>query len=304
MISTLTQSSPPSSYVLDSVPQYTTTLEELNTDSLPSIATAIKNLTVRHNQELQESLEPLIPRVGNCIKRSFRDFYIREATTIFEFLEKPVAGHPTVVQAYSILKRFGKGEYTGNRNKLRDLVLDVSANTLLQEIQGSLENTTGLNPFAHWTHQTRAIVEQWRQATLDYSTAEKLLQERINVFDDIYKCVQLFLKLPTGDGYDSVADSTEIYLKNMFETHAIEKHYLDLIRALKKIVILTDALSTIRQMVNASTEPLCTVCFHDPVSFACVPCGHTFCGGCGGRQVITCYVCRAVIKDKIKIYFS
>lgn len=308
MISTLTHSratnSPPSSYVLDSVPHYSTTIEELHTESLPSVATAIKNLTARHNQELQESLEPLVPRVGNCIKRSFRDFYIREATTIFEFLEKPVAGHPTIVQAYSILKRFGKGEYTGNRNKLRDLVLDVSANSILQEIQGSLENTTGMTPFTHWTQQTRTIVEQWRQATTDYSAAEKLLQERINIFEDIYKRVQLFLKLPPGEGYESMAQSTETYLKNMFETHEIEKDYLDLIHALKKIVILTEALSTIRQMVNASTEPLCTVCFHDPVNFVCVPCGHTFCGGCGGRQITTCYICRVPVKDRVKIYFS
>ena len=304
MISTLTQSNTPPSYVLDSVPHYSTTIEELNTESIPSVATAIKNLIVRHNQELQETIEAQVPRVGNCIKRSFRDFYIREATTIFDFLEKPVAGHPTIVQAYSILKRFGKGEYTGNKNKLRDLVLDVNSTEILQSIHMSLENTIATNPFTHWTQQTRTIVEQWRQATAEYSAAEKHLQEHINVFDDIYKRVQIFLRLPPGEGYESMAISTEVYLHSMFEHHAIEKDYLELIKALKKIIILTDALSTIRQMVNASTEPLCSVCFQDPVSFACIPCGHTFCGGCGGRQVTTCYVCRGVIKEKIKIYFS
>ena len=44
----------------------------------------------------------------------------------------------------------------------------------------------------------------------------------------------------------------------------------------EKIVVLTDAMATVRQLLNVSTEPMCSICFEDLVSLVSVPCGHTF----------------------------
>ena len=98
--------------------------------------------------------------------------------------------------------------------------------------------------------------------------------------------------------------ASEVYLKNIFEENTIEQAYVETIQALKKITILTDSMYTIRQMVNASTEPLCAVCFQEPVRLVSIPCGHTFCVSCGSKQLTTCYICRIPVKDRIKIYFS
>jgi len=279
-------------------------IEDINKETLPSISTAIKNLTIRHAQEIRETTEPAQPRIGQNVKKAFRDFFIRESTTIFEFLERPITDAQTVGQAYQILKRFGKGEYTGNKNKLRDLILDVSSNEIYYSIQSSLQTCTQDNTLLQWIQQTRIIIDQWRKATIEYSDAERKLQEHCVIFDDIYKRTQTLLQLPISDGYEDMIESTQKYLKHTFEKHSIEQDYNKLIEALKKITILTDMFSTIRQMVNSSSEPLCSICIQNIVGFVSIPCGHTFCESCSNRQTMTCYICRVSVRERIKIYFS
>ena len=299
------QGTPPPSYVLDSISQsqIPTLQDESTIESLPSVTTAIRNLTTRHTQEVRDSIEPTHPRMGQNIKKIFRDFYIREATTIFEFLDKPIGDSKNLSQACQILKRFGKGEYNGNRNKIRDLILDVGSNEILKDINLSLQESSQTT-LSQWIQQTRTIIEQWKKATIEYSMIEKKLSDHCSAFDEIYKRIQLLLQLPPTEGYEQLLGSSETYLKHIFESHAIEGDYLDLVDVIKKIAVLTDAFSSIRQLVNASAEPMCSICITNIVSLVSVPCGHTFCSSCSGRQSMACYICRVPVKDRIKIYFS
>ena len=299
-ISPLLNSQVPSTYILDSIEPMTI---RDDSENIPSASGAVKNLIVRHTQEIREGIESIVPRVGNSARKAFREFFIKEATTIFDFLDKPFADNKVLYQSYNILKKFGKGEYIGNKNKLRDLVLDIDCSECLNEIQNHLKISSE-NPFTEWIQNTRSILEQWKKATTEYSASEKLLQEKMHIFDEITKRVQTIIHLPPSEGYDGLINATEIYLKSVFEENKIEEEYNQIIKHLKKIVILTDSMATIRQMINVSTEPLCSICFNDVVSIVSVPCGHTFCTCCGGKQITNCYICRIPVKDRIKIYFS
>ncbi len=288
-------------FSLDQPPQ-----EEPQEQGLPSAATALKNLLTRHGQEIREATDTL-PKVGqHSAKKAFREFYLRESAHIFEFLDRPLLPTQTLTQSQQLLKRFGKGEYTGNKNKYRDLVLDCSCNEVMTQIQDAITAITSPEklPFSNWVRQTRAILEQWRQACQEYSTAEQKLKQEMSIFDEVHKKATLLLQLPQTEGYEQLATATEGYVKHLFEEHEIESTYQECITALKKITILSDALGSIRQMVNASTEPLCPICFKDAVSVACVPCGHTLCTGCSQKQTTTCFVCRSVMSTRIKIFFS
>lgn len=303
---TFTLEPPPSSLLSAHI---STIIEEGHQEQgIPSIGNAVKNLSIRHGQELRDSVDILVPRVGQqqSTKKAFREFYVREAAHVFDFLEKPIASSQVLTQAMLILKRFGRGDYMANKHKMRDLVLDISCNTVYDALQEKFQGATtqGLSPFQTWVSQTRILLEQWRTATAEFADAEKSLIQQIQVFDEIHKKVQLFLQLPHTEGYEAVCSSMEGYLKSAFDDHKIEEGYTKLIESLKKIVILTDALSSIRQVVNASTEPLCSVCFNEPVALASVPCGHTFCGQCGTKQLTNCYICRTPITNRMKIFFS
>jgi hypothetical protein len=271
-------------------------------EQLPSVSGAVKNLIARHTQELRESVEPL-PRIGNSVRKAFREFFVKEATTIFDFLDKPLGENKALSQSYQILKRFGRGEYIGNKNKLRDLILNIDCSETIQEIQTLLQGSSE-TPFNEWVMNTRTILEQWKKATADFSVAEKQLQERLQVFDDLSKRVQTIILLPPSEGYEGLTKATEVYLKAVFEENKIEAIYNEIIKHLKKIVVLTDAMATVRQLLNVSTEPMCSICFEDLVSLVSVPCGHTFCATCGGKQVTNCYICRIPVRERVKIYFS
>ena len=281
-------------------PPYNLDTEEL--EQLPSVSGAVKNLIARHTQELRESVEPF-PRIGNSVRKAFREFFIKEATTIFDFLDKPLGENKALSQSYLILKKFGRGEYIGNKNKLRDLVLNIDCSETLQEIQTLLKSSSE-TPFNEWVMNTRTILEQWKKATADFSVAEKQLQERLQVFDELTKRIQTIIVLPPSEGYEGLTKATEVYLKAVFEENKIETIYNEIIKHLKKIVVLTDAMATIRQLLNVSTEPMCSICFEDLVSIVSVPCGHTFCVTCGGKQVNNCYICRVPVRERVKIYFS
>ena len=292
-----------SSYNLDSIEPLFIRDEQ---EQLPSISSATKNLLIRHTQELRENIDPLIPRVGNSGRKAFREFFMKEAVTIFDFLDKPFGDNKVLFQSHNILKKFGKGDYTGNKNKLRDLILDIDCSESLQEIQQQLRicQVNSETPFTEWVQNTRTIIDQWKKATSDFSLAEAQLQIKMTLFDDITKRVQTVMHLPSSEGYEELLRATEVYLKNIFEDNNIEEIYNDTIKHLKKIVILTDAMAIIRQIVNVSTEPLCSICFQEVVSLVSIPCGHTFCISCGGKQLTNCYICRIPVKDRVKIYFS
>ena len=297
-------------FILDDQTHFSTIQEEQQKEdshTLPSVATAVRNLTARHTHDIRETVQETVPRVGQqySVKKAFREFYIKESAYVFEFLDRPLLANQPLFQSQQIVKRFGKGEYNGNRNKYRDLVLDCSCTEIVAEIQQAIQTAEKVSdPFGSWVSQTRILLDLWRQAMTEYSAAEAKLKIHLGIFDDIYKRVSTLLQLPNGENYEPLVKATEDYLRSVFQEHSIEAEYVETIRALKKIVILTDVLGAIRQMVNANTEPLCSVCIHEPVSLATIPCGHTFCSGCGARQLTTCYICRTPITNRQKIYFS
>ena len=45
----------------------------------------------------------------------------------------------------------------------------------------------------------------------------------------------------------------------------------------------------------------CSICLDNIISNCCIPCGHTYCTGCINKTN-NCYICRTIIKNKIKIY--
>ena len=45
----------------------------------------------------------------------------------------------------------------------------------------------------------------------------------------------------------------------------------------------------------------CSICFNNTISHCCNPCGHTYCNDCIDKTN-NCYICRAIIHNKIKLY--
>jgi len=46
----------------------------------------------------------------------------------------------------------------------------------------------------------------------------------------------------------------------------------------------------------------CSICLDKSILYCCIPCGHTYCYDCINKTN-NCYICRAIISNKIKLYF-
>ena len=286
-----------------------------HTEQLPSASLVVQNLLTRVNHEIKENVDTVLPRLNGIhqMKRTFRDIFIKETTHVFDFLDKPIGKNTTLVKATEIMKRFGRSDFNIKKSGLRDLCIHIDCHDVLDSLQISLQ-ILGQNsdPLAQWVLQTRQILEQWRLATNQLTTAEKQLEFHCTIFDNILTKAKTVLDLPS-DIYETSVESspykklliaTEEYIQKMFHDNNIEESFHEYCRILKKVTLLTDAMNTIRTWVNVSNEPLCSICITEPISVAYVPCGHTFCKGCGQRQSLSCHVCRTPIREKQKLYFS
>jgi hypothetical protein len=181
--------------------------------------------------------------------------------------------------------------------------LDLSCNAVFDELQNEFYLNTPAT-FQTWIQQTKLFIDRWKLAVTEFQGAESRLEAHLTVFQDVQKRVQMILSLPLGDGYDSLLASMETYLKGQFEEHRLEPAYQAYLLSLKKLVLLSDAMAAIRAIVNVPLEPLCPICFHEPISLAYEPCGHTICSICSGRQGSTCAICRCSVRDRLRLYFS
>jgi hypothetical protein len=272
------------------------------TEHISNPSTIMRNLLMFQTQDIREAAKLTVPRVSatQTIKKTFREFYQKETQGIFQFLDAPLA--PTIQRSREILKRFGRADYSSQRVKTRDLLLDVNITDAVDSLSPIFAKPS--QDLAGWITHTRGLIDSWRHATSDLATAEAKLSGHLALFSDIHAKVKAILTLPEGEGYSEFTKAAEDYIRNTFHIHKLEAVYHEYLQSLKKVCVLVDALAAVRAIVNTPSEPLCSVCFVEPVALASVPCGHTFCSTCGSRQSITCYICRAPVEDRLKIYFS
>jgi hypothetical protein len=275
--------------------------EPISEPNLPSVATVTRNLLQKHCAELKDTQDP-IPRVQqiNTLRKSFRDFYTKEQTHLFSFLDAPVQGNELLSTAQQIVKRFGRADYNGNRAKVRDLCLDLSCNEAVDAVQEMSKDVS----LRLWVDQTKSLFETWRLALSQLLAAETKMEQTLKTFHEMHKRVGTLLQLPPNSAYDAMVTSTEAYLKQIFEEAKLEDTYKEYILSLKKLIVLSDVMHVFKMAANTTNEPVCSVCMNEPVGLALVPCGHTFCQTCGQKQMISCYVCRTPTKDRQKIFFS
>lgn len=230
----------------------------------------------------------------------------------FDFLNVPLEKEPYTV-AEKIVRRFGHTDYHPGRVKVKDLAMDTDIQQTLATINAHLSapetaSSVSTSLLGQWTTQTRRLHELWRAAAQTLLDAEKTLKASCDAFNDAYKKANCLLELPASrhsqESYESLLKAAESYIDTLFQETSIEQTFRTYCEALKQVVVLSDAMSATRVWLNSPTEPMCIVCMTEPVTTALVPCGHTFCGPCGQKQGISCFLCRVAIKDKLKVFFS
>lgn len=141
------------------------------------------------------------------------------------------------------------------------------------------------------TDTFRRLMEAEDQAITHIATIQSLenhrtkLRDLYNLLDDPElekQCTELF---------------SRAYKKRLSQADT-RKCFLDYFRLVRQHLTNIQDMSALNTLTDA---PLCPLCFTNPIEYATIPCGHTFCAACIVR-CDKCGVCRSEISTQQKIY--
>jgi hypothetical protein len=271
------------------------------TGSFTPYSQLVNNVLQRHLAEVKDKSGN--PSASSNWKRRFRDFMTSRNEDIVTFLKKPLASGTPLSRAEAFLQKFGRNDFNPTHASLQTTFLDASGVSLLPQIEEELKAVGPSSP-RQIHEQVRFLYDKYREAGDDCLKQENALKLRLDTLDKTYQKIISFCELPVNDDSEQLAASVEVYLKKIMKDNTIEEQYAATVAAYRRFACLKEMIQFLRFTELQDKEPLCSICLNEPVSFALSPCGHTLCATCVKRQVSTCYMCRAHIRDRIKLYFG
>lgn len=238
-------------------------------------------------------------------KKKLRHFINSKNTELLDFLKVDVPSHPVMGPVEVLLRRFGNPRVTSSHPSVRDFVFDISGADYIAELNASLEEVRGSETGikAHLLC-TQYLYDQYKNAGEAIIRQQTALKNKLDKLDNIQKGLLGVFAIDPNTKYEPLMQATEEYLKMVFEDNRIADDYSELIEAYRKFIALKDVVHMLRASNSSENEPLCCICLTNTVTYVLSPCGHTFCEGCVRRQSNQCPICRATMRDRIRMYFS
>ncbi|NBV78068.1 RING-HC finger protein [bacterium] len=267
--------------------------------------TAVNSMLHKHTDEIKGRSAALLNMPSGWKKR-LRDFLSIKNNELLDFMKLSVPSHNVLGPGDVLLRRFGNPQVAPNHASVRDLIMDISGavETTLQELNEQLDHFKEEGNLTNYANQTRVIFDNYREAGEEILKQQNLLRTKLDKLDRVQARISGLLEIDSNETYGALMESVENYLKKIYEDYKIEEDYMNLIKAYRRFAALRDVVTMSRSIVSYESEPLCSICLAETVSFVITPCGHTICQTCMRRQTNQCFFCRGPIRDKIKMYFT
>lgn len=272
------------------------------TGTLIPYSQLVNNVFQRQVTEIKEKTINPSPAANNW-RRRFREFMNTKNEDIVNFLKKPVGSHSALSRADTFVQKFGRSDFLATHPSLQTTFLDISGVSYMAKIEEELKAIGPSSP-KEILDQVRWLYDMYRLAGEECIKHENNLKLRLDILDKTYQKVISFCELPVNEDSEKLAASVETFVKRIMEEHKIEEEYIKAVEAYRRFAALREMILFLRFTELTEKEPLCSICLTESVTFALVPCGHTLCGTCMKRQVHSCYMCRAAIRDRVKLYFG
>ncbi len=279
-------------------------LDQTATGSATPYTTVVANTLYRHLGEIREQNQP--PQtVATSWKKKLRDFITTKNEDLLSFMSRRLPESSSLYRVASFMKKYIRTESVlSNSNK--DKFIDISGEErvhYLDELEKELQ-AHGKSKYVELIFQVKHIIESYKATGDNIIRLEAILQTKLATLDKAVQRLTAVCSLEQNAAFEPLMDSIQSYLSLVFEENKIEETYKELVQAYKKLFFLREALQFLWTLEGAQREPLCAICFNEPIQFAMVPCGHTFCSSCVKRQITSCYICRVTVREKIKLFFG
>jgi hypothetical protein len=282
-------------------------IPEITLDNIPGkFKTTVSNILSKQCCELKTMSEDIVQPV-TISKKKLKDLISKHNNEIFSFMSHPDKTPHMLGIAETIFRRYGRDvpSIKGNNthNILTDLNLDTSMNTVVTDFDENLKKIGG-NGLDDFIKQMKWIFNQYRAIGEEILRQETVLHEKLNLLDKLNNRIPLVTSLTTNEVLPELIESFTKYADSIYATCKIDELYVEIVELYKKWNICRQIVLLQYNLKNTMTEPQCSICLAEPVSYAIVPCGHTFCSLCSKKQNTNCYICRGNIRERVKLYFT
>lgn len=289
-------------------------LDSLNNTGIEPYSSAVQNIFSRHCEELYTGAQTLMAPINSISKRRLQELSTRQNNEIFAFLQRPDRTPNQNGIAEAIFRRYGHDMPTIQRQTRpisRELNVDVSMSSTVAYFDDKIAHIHDASG-APAPSTLASLANQLRWATTEYKSLgteilrlETVLQQRLATLDKLHARAPFVTALPQNDSYPALLEAYEQYMMQTFRDSQIEDTYRELAETYKRWNIMREIISVQMATTHTSaTEPTCSICLNDSISYAVVPCGHTFCSPCSRKMSMSCYICRGTIREKLKLYFN
>jgi hypothetical protein len=283
-------------------------LPELEEYDIPGkYKSTVTTILSKHCLEMKSTIDDIAYTHTQASKKKLKELINKHNNELFLFMMHPEKLPQMITSADAIFRKYGrepptiKGHTT--QQLLKDLNLDVSMNRVIAELNEGLHKLRGEGKIEDFMKQLRWIFHQYRAIGEEVIRLETNLFQKIEMLDKLHNRIPLVTGLSNNEALPELIEAFTKYTKQIYNSSQFEDIYKALVEEYKKWNICRQVISA-SNLLKASTEPQCTICLLEPISYAIVPCGHTFCGNCTKKQNTTCYICRGQIRERMKLYFT
>jgi hypothetical protein len=267
--------------------------------------TSITNLLSKQCMDIKTMSEDIVHNLTTISKKKLKDIIAKHNNKLFSFAINPEKKNIIQV-AETIFKRFGQEEPTIKGSKIstiKDLNLDVSLDSVVAEFNTGLSKLKGTGSLDDFIKQMRWMFIQYKNIGEEVLRLETILFQKVDLLDKLDQRIKLVTNLGSNDALPELVSAFTKYADKIYHSSYFEEYYKELIEAYKKWNICRNIIS-LQNMMNETSDPQCTICLLEPITYTIVPCGHTFCSTCSKKQNTTCYICRGQIRERVKLFFT
>ena len=286
-------------------------IPELSLDAMPSVKfkNSITNILSNHCAEVKHGSDNIIQSTISLSKRKLKELVYRHNNEFFSFMARPDRSPNIIGIAESIFRKYNHDVpiLRGNQaNMIQDLNVDISLNDTIADFDKKLsewkQEDRGLHLFMK---QFDWILQQYKNIGDQVFHLETNLYKKIQQLDTLHSRIPTIMSLSDNEVLPELVGTFIKYAESVYSSSQIEEDYKKLLEAYKKWNICRQivAYHTICKQ-DRQQDPPCSICMVEPISFAIVPCGHMFCSNCCKKHNTTCHICRGVVREKVKLFFS
>ena len=114
----------------------------------------------------------------------------------------------------------------------------------------------------------------------------------------------IITSLGANSALPGLIDAFGKYAEEIYNSSKIETTYKDLVGVYKKWNLCREIITLQNFVKEDIREPTCAICLIEPITQAVIPCGHTFCSNCSKKLHMSCGICRGLVRERIRLYFS